>query len=50
MKPAKFAILPLVLAMLAACESEAEKQADATEDRIVRWSRISGQGAKLIPT
>jgi hypothetical protein len=45
MKPAKFAILPLVLAMLAACESEAEKQADATEDRIERRAEQSASAA-----
>lgn len=41
MKPAKLAVLPLAFAMLAACESEAEKQADATEDRIERQAEQS---------
>ena len=34
MKRIQFVILPLAVAALAACQSEAEKQADATEDRI----------------
>lgn len=41
----KLAILPVALASLAACESEAERQADATEDRIEREAEQSAAAA-----
>lgn len=41
----KLAILPVALASLAACESEAERQADATEDRIEREAEQSAVAA-----
>ena len=45
MKPTHFVILPLAVAALAACQSQAEKQADATEDRIEQQADQSAAAA-----
>lgn len=45
MKRIQFVVLPLAVAALAACQSEAEKQADATEDRIEQQADQSAAAA-----
>ena len=45
MSNARLVLLPLVACALAACESEAERQADATEDRIEQEAQTSAAAA-----
>ena len=45
MKRAPFAIVPLAALALAACETEAEQQADMTEDRIEQQAEQSAAAA-----
>ena len=45
MSNARLVLLPLVACALAACESEAERQADATEDRIEQEAETSATAA-----
>lgn len=42
---ARFALLPILACSLAACQSEAERQADATEDRIEQEADASAAAA-----
>lgn len=41
----RFAALPVLVCALAACDSEAERQADATEDRIEQQAETSAAAA-----
>ncbi len=42
---ARYAVLPLALAALTACESQAERQADAAQDRVEREAEQSAAAA-----
>lgn len=45
MKFSRYAVLPLALAALTACESEAERKADAAEDRVEQQAKQSAATA-----
>lgn len=45
MTPTRFAAIPVLLCTLAACQSQAERQADATEDRIEQQADASAATA-----